>query len=60
MQKMIGNGFSATIKDRNLRAGSVVSHKEEIFIIFTTVSIGTQMTVNQLAWCIKGQRWSMA
>ena len=57
---MIGNGFSVTIKDRNLRAGSVVSHKEEIFIIFTTVSIGTQMTVNQLAWCIKGQRWSMA
>lgn len=29
MQKIIGNGFSATIKDRNLRAGNVVSHKEK-------------------------------
>lgn len=29
MQKMIGNGFSATIKDGNLRAESVVSHKEK-------------------------------
>lgn len=26
---MIGNGFSATIKDRNLGAGNVVSHKEK-------------------------------
>lgn len=60
MQKMIGKRFfSATIKDRNLGRG-VVSHKEKIFIIFTTVSTGTQMTGNQLAWCIKGQRWSMA
>lgn len=29
MQKMIGDGFSATIKDRNLGAGNVVSHKEK-------------------------------
>lgn len=29
MQKMIGNGFRATIKDRNLRAGSAVTHKAE-------------------------------
>lgn len=30
MQKTIGNGFSATIKDRNLRAGGVVSHRKRI------------------------------